>query len=410
MKTILLASLLLSLAACSGSEGSPSDMSPDAASPDGAADAMPQPEGWVDPEPNGSELVLGYDVLLKLDIQLSDESLAKLRDDPRTYVPGYLVHEGTTYGPVGIRLKGMNSFEPIDKKPSMRININEYVHGATFYGLKDLTLNNMSDDPSLMHERLAYKVAREAGIPASRCNHALISINGEDRGLYANVETVKTRMISRWFPDHSGKLWGMPDVDFVTADVPRFELREGVEGIEGRANLEDAAVALTIADADEAMAAVDEYIDVASFVKFWAMEAVIAQFDAQPFFHDDVFLYDDPQSGKMHFIPWGMDETWLSADHYVFTTTGILANRCQESVQCKQNFETQVWNIYDQTVAWGLEADYHRIKDDIAPYVSTGVYQPFTAAEIAEGQQQMYWFIHGRGESLITALNEAPPP
>lgn len=413
VKSIVMLLLVVSAACGSGGDPSPDGSSPDGApgSPDGGSTTDGEPGSeWVDPEPNGSELVLGYDVLFKLDIQLPEDSLAALREDPRTYVPGYLVYEGQTFGPVGVRLKGMNSFEPIDKKPSLRININEYVQGASFYGLKDLTLNNMSDDPSQMHERLAYKVAREAGIPASRCNHALISINGEARGLYANVETVKTRMVSRWFPDHSGRLWGMTDVDFVAADVPRFELREGIEDDllqeGGRYMLEDIATSLSISNADQAMESVAEYIDVPAFLKFWAMEAYIAQFDAQPYFHDDVFLYEDPQSGKMHFIPWGMDETWLSQDFYVFTTNGILANKCQASPACKQAFVNQLWALHDATTSW-LPGDYERIKTEVSPYVQTGVYQPFNAAEIQSGQNNLGWFIYHRGESLHTALT--PP-
>ena len=39
---------------------------------------------------------------------------------------------------------------------------------AKFFGLKDLTLNNMHSDFSMMHERLAYRVYRELGLVAPR--------------------------------------------------------------------------------------------------------------------------------------------------------------------------------------------------------------------------------------------------
>ena len=53
----------------------------------------------------------------------------------------------------------------------------------------------------MMHERMAYWVARQAGgIPASRANHAQLTINGQPYGLYTNVETVKKRILRRWFP------------------------------------------------------------------------------------------------------------------------------------------------------------------------------------------------------------------
>ena len=86
----------------------------------------------------------------------------------------------------------------------------------------------MHSDPSMMHERLAYLVARQAGgIPASRANHALLTVNGQFYGLYTNVETVKKRMLRRWFADDAGPLFEATDVDFVAADIPFFELASG---------------------------------------------------------------------------------------------------------------------------------------------------------------------------------------
>ena len=38
-------------------------------------------------------------------------------------------------------------------------------------------------------------------MPAARANHAQLSINGESRGLYANIQTVDKTMASEWFED-----------------------------------------------------------------------------------------------------------------------------------------------------------------------------------------------------------------
>ena len=73
------------------------------------------------------------------------------------------------------------------------------VSGQRFFGLKTLTLNNMVQDPSMIHELLAYKVFRSAGVAAPRTGYAYLRVNGADYGVYLNIETLDTVMLPRWF-------------------------------------------------------------------------------------------------------------------------------------------------------------------------------------------------------------------
>jgi hypothetical protein len=137
--------------------------------------------------------------------------------------------KGRSLGPVGVRLKGNNSFQPLSGKAALRVKINRFVRGARFSGLKNMTFNNMLQDESMMHEPMAYWAVRELGLPASRSNHALITINGESYGLYANIETVKREIIARWFDNHEGPLFDNSGKagDFVASDIPNFSHRDG---------------------------------------------------------------------------------------------------------------------------------------------------------------------------------------
>src|SRR5262245_32753586 len=148
---------------------------PGAAAPAGAGQPMGPEDPAAPPEAvpaagDRTEHLLGYDEMPSFELTISADGIASLRDDPRQYVPGSITFEGRSYGPVGVRLKGGNSFEPIDAKPSFRINVDQYVPRARFWGLKDLTFNNMDDDKSMIHERVAYWVARRIGVPASGAN------------------------------------------------------------------------------------------------------------------------------------------------------------------------------------------------------------------------------------------------
>lgn len=370
----------------------------------GCFSAEPVHEPWEDP--GESEQFLGYEVLPELELQLEPDAIAALAASPREYVPGTIVYQGRSFGPVGVRLKGQNSFQPIDQKPSFRINVDEYVEGVSFYGLHDLTFNNMASDWSQMHERLAYWVARQADLPASRANHAVLTVNGELYGLYANVETVKPRMIKGWFDDNDGPLFEATDVDFAPEFVDAYELDAGPDD---RSLLEGLAGALTIADPDQALAAASEFIDIDHFQRYWALGTVIGQFDAFPFSlpGDDYFLYADPTSRKLWFIPWGMDETFFAADFSPLQIQSVLARRCMESQACFQGYVDRAWDLLALTEELGLEAERERVQEEIARHVADDTRKPFTADEVAEGQVQLGYFIRGRREILTGFLPPA---
>jgi hypothetical protein len=361
-------------------------------------------EPWEDP--GTSDELLDPDLLPELELRLEDDAIASLRAAPREYVPATIVYDGRSYGPVGVRIKGQNSFQTIDAKPSLRIKVDKYVDGVTFFDLKDLTLNNMVSDPSLMHEPLAYLVAREAGLPASRANHALLTVNGEYYGVYANVETVKKRMIGRRFDDNSGPLFEATDVDFTREYVDAFELDAGPDD---RSMLWGLADALAIASPDDALAAAGAYIDIAHFQRYWAMTTVIGQFDGMPYSvpGDDYFLYADPTTGRLWLIPWGMDETFFAADFSPLQIHSVLARRCMESPACFQGYVDQTWELMSLVEALGLDDKRAVTQEMLAPHLARDRRKPYSDDEVAEGQTQLRYFIRGRRETLSWFL---PPP
>lgn len=383
--------------------------SPGVANPAGAATDDGQPPGAAPPEdvavppeaiPGAgdlSERILGYDVVAQLALTIPPAQWAALQADPDTYVPVTLTYDGRAYGPVGVHLKGMQSFEPIDAKPSLHINIDKFVDDATFFGLKDITLNNMHSDPSMMHERMAYWVARQAGgIPASRANHAQLTVNGQPYGLYTNVETVKKRILRRWFPSDAGALFSATDVDFIAADIPFFEL---VTGPDDRGLLASVATALTLTDPDQAIAAASAYVDMNEFLRYWASCAVVGQFDSFPYSNpgDDYFAYANPATQRLAFMPWGMDETFLSsAVHIVDRTYAPLARACIASSVCFQAFVDTVWDVLAKAEALGWVAERDRIAAQLAPLIAADTKRQHLDADVAHYQMDMWFFLQDR--------------
>jgi hypothetical protein len=353
-----------------------------------------------------SEQILGDDVMPEIGLVIPPASAAALASQPFVYVEATLVYDGREYGPVGLRLKGGNSFLPLSQKAAFRINIDEFVDGAKFFGMDDLTLNNMSTDYSMMHDRAAYWIARRLGLPASRANHALVTVNGEFYGLFSNVETVKSRMMARWFDEPNGPLYEATDVDFTPAYVAAFE-HEG--GPDDRTLIQETADALSSGQPATAIGAVAAYVDMTRFRRFWAMSAVIGQFDAFPYSNpgDDFFVYADPTSARLHFMPWGMDETFYAGDFDVKEVHSVLATTCMQVTGCYDAWVDEVWRVMDEVDQMDLLGRLDFIQAQIAPHVARDVRKPYTNTRVETYQENIRWFVNDRRTNLQQMLG--PP-
>jgi spore coat protein H len=392
--------------------------SPNAANPAGAgkplAVATPAtPPELVPASGDLTEKLLGYEAIADLRLDIDADGIAKLLANPLVHVPATLTYQGRAYGPVGVRLKGHNSFEPIDKKPSLKIAVDKYAADARFFGLKDMTLNNMHSDATMMHERMAYWVARTAGVPASRASHALLSLNGKPPSLYVLVETVKHKMMTRWFKNPEGPLYEGTNVDFTRADTDYMPPRDdvpffGLESkVDDRKSLYGMADGLAIASPNAAIAEASKFVNLDEFQTFWAVCSVIGQFDSMPYSipGDDFFVYINPDDAKVNVLPWGMDETFEATDVNPLTRAySVMATKCAASPACLQGYVNKTWALLEkmETMKWGSE--HQRIIKQIAPFVAADPSKAYTDAMVTAAQADMGFFINERRQWLTKFL------
>ena len=171
-----------------------------------------------------SDYVFDQENLRTYDLYIPETSFSQLNEDPAAeeYVEGMLVFEGDTISPVGIRYKGSvgafvgcvsgsDWFDPsghkICTKLSMKVKINWEGREERFFGLNKLQFHSMNNDPSQLHERLAYWIYREMGVKAPRSVHARLRINGQYNGLYAFTEQIDGRFVKENFDDRDGNLY-----------------------------------------------------------------------------------------------------------------------------------------------------------------------------------------------------------
>ncbi len=278
--------------------------------------------------------------------------------------------EGEVIENVGIRKKGMSSINPV--KPALKVKFDKYVEGQHPFGMERLTLNNNESDLAVIRQCLGYGIFLAAGSPASRCNFARVTVNGEFIGLYTNLEPIKKRFLARHFDDNDGDLYesGWAS-DFRDQWMGSYEVKT-TETDPERARIAAVTEALEVPD-DELIAALEPLVDLEGFATFWALESLLAHGDGYAADHNNSFFYFEPESGRLHAIPWGMDKIFIPAEWGIppVFTTSILPNRLYQLNEGRQLYYDAVQAILDDV--WDeaeLITEIDRMEALIAPHVA----------------------------------------
>ena len=96
---------------------------------------------------------------------------------------------------VGVHLKGMGSFRPLNEKPSFSVKFDRYTPDQHYLGLTKMMLNNSSQDSTYLAEMMATQMFRDAGLPAARVTHAFVEVNGRALGLYVLIEAMNKEFL-----------------------------------------------------------------------------------------------------------------------------------------------------------------------------------------------------------------------
>ena len=278
---------------------------------------------------------------------LSEEELDALEAEPDEYLHGSFellvdgVTKGTVLNDVGIRLKGgVGSSRPVKTgKSGFKVRFDEFVKGQLFFGLKRLTLNNMIQDPSMVHETLTYGLFRELGLPTSRTGYAFVKLNGSNYGLFLNLETLDKISLPHWFvttqhlyeADAAG-------TDVTTGSATKFEVDEGSE--EDIGDLETLIEAVNKEEGDWS-GNVSPFADLEEMTRAWAVERYVSHWDGYagiqaPFRPNNYYLHSD-EAGVFETMPWGTDQTREREDlEFDEPAGGIMWNECMADASCWQ--------------------------------------------------------------------------
>ncbi len=335
--------------------------------------------------------------IVHIDLTIEDDAWQALEADPRSWVPAHVAIQGFPDVDTAVRLKGNGSFQPIGEKPSWKLDLGRFVEDSEIDGLDELVLNNMVTDPSGMREHLAYEVYRHLGVPAPRTRHAELFVNGERKGTYLLLEDADGRFLSRWFDDNDGPFYEMFDVELTPAGVWQLD-HDG--GPDDRSVL--MALAELLEDPDVLLSEEGaEYLDIDSFAAYFGTSGVIGQFDAYPYSFpgDDVFLYVNPETEKIHMLPHGGDETFSDPERPADFVFGMLAVRCLEDPVCEARFDAAVWAAVDALDDLSLTLEMDRLADEL-PVERMAHNAPYTWVEVETAREDVEAFIRDRRERI----------
>lgn len=265
---------------------------------------------------------------------LHPDSLQNNHEYPATFIYS---SEGIqdTLEQIGFRLRGNTSRQAAKK--SFKVSFNTFIQGRKYQGLEKMNLNGSANDPSNMRAKLCWDALRHLGLRGSRTSYINLYVNDEFKGVYTHVEHIDEEFVDLHFDHGDGNLWKClypADLQFLGSDPAEYELEFfGRQVYELKTNQEEndySALAEFIGTLNNAPfntlpCSLAEDFNIKEYIRYLACDILFGNWDGYPINMNNYYLYEDPQSGVIHYIPYDLDNTlgidffdidWTERDPY----------------------------------------------------------------------------------------------
>jgi spore coat protein H len=276
---------------------------------------------------------------IRLTLNSKDWAALKENYKENIYYAAALTWRGVTIRNIGIRSRGLGSRSPT--KPGLRVDIDRYSVDQTFVGLKSFVLDNLTQDPSMLRERLTMAFFRRMGLPAPREAHARLFVNDAFVGVYALVETIDKGFLGRSFgsdshggTENDGYLYEYDYVREFRFEYPGSNL-DDYKVFEPKTHEKDADAELW-GPIEDMVQAVNEtpdavfdrevsgYLDLQKLAAHLALENFVAEDDGLLGYSgmNNFYLYRFEDSKRSQFLPWDKDNTFHAVDFDIMNRVG----------------------------------------------------------------------------------------
>ncbi|MGL4422744.1 MAG: CotH kinase family protein, partial [Gemmataceae bacterium] len=235
-------------------------------------------------------------------------------------VPATLIVDGVTHPNVGVHFRGMSSYTHV--RPGLKRSLNltmDFVDPKQrLHGVKTLNLLNAHEDGTFLSSVLYSHIARQY-LPAPRANLVRVVINGENWGIYANLEQFNKEFLHENFKTTKGARWKVGGSPMAAAGLEY--LGESVEDYKKKYTIkskddENAWKALVQlckvlkeTPTEKLEEALSPILDIDNALWFLALDNALINCDGYWIRASDYSLYQDIR-GKFHLIPHDMNEAF----------------------------------------------------------------------------------------------------
>lgn len=367
--------------------------------------------------------LFGVDHVPQFEFTLPDDQWQWLQANAakEQYVQAQARYEGQSAGTIGLRFKGSigtlaNCFDKTGKltcaKLSFSLNFEKYDGKNRFFGLKRLNLHSMVNDPSKLHERIAYELYQLSGVKAPRSSWANVKVNGKSYGLFSMVEEVDDRFTAdRWPGNGNGNLY--KEAWPKTTEPAYYDQTLKTNQDTGK---HEAIIAfasdLANANSSDLSAALGKWTDLKYMARYMAVDDAIMNCDGITAMYcadatglewnnHNYYFYQEQNRDFFWLIPWDMDGTLAPCTSYAAVPRWNTPH-----ADCGRNYP--VWGR-DWVKAPGCDRVFQAIANDRADYqaaVDKLLAGPFREQTILNKIDLWSKFIHDSEVADPTAQGE----
>ena len=345
--------------------------------------------------------------VFRIAIEIPKVGLDSLRQNPRKYVAATLREGEKIYQDVAIHLKGsLGSFRQVDDKPGLTLNFGMFNATDYFHGFRKFHLNNSVQDPTCLSEWICGELFRAAGVPAARVAFALVEINGKKRGLYVLKESFEKEMLSLYFKNPRGNLYGQPGGCEITDRIERTEGKGPLDW----ADLRALAAAVQEPDPARRWLRMQERLDVERFISFMALEVMLCHWDGYSFARHNYRVYHDLDTGRMVFFPHDLDQMMRDPNvPMVPGVSGLVSQAILKTPESRRRYVERFGEI--RTNLFRAAALTNRIAQLVTQLTLTlNDHDPNLARQFANHAQDLNHRILARAKNLERQLRPPPEP
>ncbi len=256
--------------------------------------------------------------------------VGSLSDENPIWVEATISFEGESWEHVGVRYKGNSSLRSTwglgSLKLPFKLDFDQFeddypdTEDQRFFGFKQLSFSSNFHDDSLLREKVAADLFRDFGVPSAQTAFYAVSIDyGEGLiylGLYTAVEVVDDTLIETQFSDDSGNVYKPEGAGATFASGSFSEASFDKETNQGEDDYSD-ILALYAAlhtesrttNPEEWRKNLEEVLDVDTYLRWLAANTVIENWDTYGVMSHNYYLYHDPETDQLVWIPWDNNES-----------------------------------------------------------------------------------------------------